>query len=426
MVHLLSFGATLVVQLVLTAPAADEGFVRLFPGDSLSGWVEEQHSFFKRQHPKQHTWSVKQGVVGCDGSLGNCGFLRYEKPLANFVLRLEYCVPQGCNSGVGIRARVPYTTLNPNTLPSNVGFEVQILDDACQPASKGSSGAFYGVLTPQQNAARPAGQWNQLEIDCRGPRIRVTLNGQRVQDVDQTKIRDIAPRPLVGYLSLQNHGGSIRFRNVRLKELTAAKPAAQDRWEPQIQAFEAADRQAPPQPGGVVFYGSSTIRMWKLAESFPTLHAINRGFGGAQYADCVRYVERAVIPCRPQTVVLYAGENDVAAGKMPTQVVADFRCCVQKLRTALPQVRILVFALKPSIKRWTLIDSIRQTNTLLRQVAERELHLIWLDAGPQMLGADGRPRADLFLRDGLHMNAEGYRRWTSLLVPYLTPETCAP
>jgi hypothetical protein len=99
-----------------------------------------------------------------------------------------------------------------------VGFEVQILDDAGKPAAIGSSGAFYSVLAPRVNAARPAGEWNQLEIDCRGPRIHVTLNGQRVQDVDQTKIPNIEPRPLSGYLSLQNHGGSVRFRNVRLKE----------------------------------------------------------------------------------------------------------------------------------------------------------------------------------------------------------------
>jgi hypothetical protein len=222
-VNLLSLGAALVAQFVLAAPAGEDGFVRLFPGDSLSGWVEEQHSFFKRQHPNQHTWSVKQGVVGCDGSLGNCGFLRYEKPLADFVFRLEYCMPKDCNSGVGIRARVPYTTLTPNTLPSNVGFEVQIRDDAGQPATKGSSGAFYNVLAPRVNAARPAGQWNQLEIECRGPRIRVTLNGQCVQDVDQSTIPTIAPRPVVGYLSLQNHGGSIRFRNVRLKEPPALR-----------------------------------------------------------------------------------------------------------------------------------------------------------------------------------------------------------
>jgi hypothetical protein len=209
---------TVLVQWALLFAPADDGFVRLFPGDSLQGWIEEQHSFFKREHPNQRTWSAKDGVVGCNGALGNCGFLRYQKPLGDFVLRLEYCVPKGCNSGVGIRARVPYTTLSPNTLPSSVGFEVQILDDAGKPAAIGSSGAFYSVLAPRVNAARPAGEWNQLEIDCRGPRIHVTLNGQRVQDVDQTKIPNIEPRPLSGYLSLQNHGGSVRFRNVRLKE----------------------------------------------------------------------------------------------------------------------------------------------------------------------------------------------------------------
>ncbi len=204
------------------APAAEPGFVRLFPGDRLAGWVEEQHSFFTRDHKNARTWSVKDGVVRCDGSLGNCGFLRYEKPLADFTVRMEYCMTPGCNSGVGIRARVPYTTLNPNTLPSNVGFEVQILDDAGQPAAVQSSGSFYGVLAPRANAARPAGQWNELEIECRGPRVRVTLNGQLVQDVDQDQIPGIAPRPQSGYLSLQNHGHSIQFRNVRVREFSSS------------------------------------------------------------------------------------------------------------------------------------------------------------------------------------------------------------
>ena len=192
--------------------------IMLFTRDDLSGWIEEQHNFYKAKHPNVHTWSVKNGVVACDGSTGNCGYLRYEKKLSDFILRLEYRIAKNCNSGVCIRTRVPYDGYPDKTLPSHVGYEIQILDDADTPASKTSTGALYGLVAPRVNAARPAGEWNTLEIVCHGPTIRVTLNGQIVQDVDQTKIDVIRDRPRSGYLSLQNHGGNIEFRNIWLKE----------------------------------------------------------------------------------------------------------------------------------------------------------------------------------------------------------------
>jgi outer membrane protein assembly factor BamB len=191
---------------------------KLFARDDLAGWIEEQHEFYKAKNPNVQTWSVKDGVVSCDGSTGNCGFLRYEKKVSDFTLRLEYRIAKKCNSGVCIRTRVPYDGHPNTTLPSHVGYEVQILDDAGEPASATSSGAFYGLVAPQVNAARPAGQWNSLEIVCRGPKIRVTLNGQVVQDVDQTTIDAIRDRPRAGYIALQNHGGHAEFRNIWLKE----------------------------------------------------------------------------------------------------------------------------------------------------------------------------------------------------------------
>lgn len=199
--------------------AADAGFMPLLIGNDLAGWMEEQHSFFREKHPNVTTWSVQDGVLHCDGSRGNTGFLRYGKQLGDFVLRLEFRLAGGCNSGVGLRSPVPYTTLKPNTLPSTLGYEFQIMDDAGQPISKKCTGAFYGQREPIANAARPAGEWNTLEIECRGPRIRATLNGVLVQDMDQTQVPALADRPLCGFLSLQNHGRNIDFRAIRLKEL---------------------------------------------------------------------------------------------------------------------------------------------------------------------------------------------------------------
>ncbi len=193
--------------------------VNLFASGNLEAFVEEQHIFFKKKHPNVHTWSLREGVLACDGSLGNCGFLRYTKKLDDFHLELEYRTAAGCNSGVCIRSPVPYTTTNPNTLPSNVGFEVQILDDAGKPVDAHCSGAFYGVRAPKVNAAKPAGQWNKQEITCQGTHLRVVLNGQVVQDIDQSKDKRLANRPLQGYLSFQNHGGNAEFRAVWLTVL---------------------------------------------------------------------------------------------------------------------------------------------------------------------------------------------------------------
>lgn len=209
--------ALLVAGSLLSAVEADEPFVELFADGSTRGWVEEQHEFFKAKHANARTWSVKDGVVHCDGSLGNCGFLRYDRKLCDFVLRLEFRMAEKCNSGIGLRAAVPYTTLKPNTLPSNVGLEFQIADDPRDPISQQSSGAFYGKHPPLKRAMRPAGEWNELEIECRGSKIRATLNGQVVQDVDTLEVEALRDRPLCGYLSLQNHGHNIDFRRVRLK-----------------------------------------------------------------------------------------------------------------------------------------------------------------------------------------------------------------
>jgi hypothetical protein len=186
----------------------------------LSGWVEEQHEFYKKKHPNTTTWSVRDGVVHCDGSTGNCGFLRYEKKLCDFRLTLEYrLISQKGNSGICFRATVPYTTLNPNTLPSNTGFEFQIMDDHDQPASKTGTGAIYNQLEPRENAGLKLGEWNRVEIECRGTTVKAKLNGKLVQDFDCTKVPALEKRAACGFIALQNHGGTAEFRKIELLEI---------------------------------------------------------------------------------------------------------------------------------------------------------------------------------------------------------------
>lgn len=199
-----------------------------------------------------------------------------------------------------------------------------------------------------------------------------------------------------------------------------AAEAAGNRWENEIQAFERQDAKHRPAENAVLFVGSSSIRLWKLDESFPDLNAINRGFGGSQLADAVHFAERIVIPYRPRLVVLYAGDNDLAAGKKPEQVLADFKQFAAKVNAALPETRIAYLAIKPSIKRWSLVDRIRETNAAIEQFISGDKRLTYVDVFQPMLAADGQPRPELFLADGLHLNAEGYKLWASVVQPTLT------
>lgn len=202
----------------------------------------------------------------------------------------------------------------------------------------------------------------------------------------------------------------------------AAVPADSAKWEKDIAAFEAGDRlQAPPRQA-ILFLGSSSIRLWKtLAEDFPEWRVINRGFGGSQVADSLAYVDRLVLPYQPRQIVFYAGDNDLAAGKTPKQVAADFRAFVGKVRKALPQCRISYIAIKPSPSRWQLEKQGREANQRIARWMRGRKRLDFIDVWTPMLGADGRPRAELFVQDRLHLNAEGYRLWAGLVRPCLDP-----
>jgi lysophospholipase L1-like esterase len=194
------------------------------------------------------------------------------------------------------------------------------------------------------------------------------------------------------------------------------------RYEAAIRAFEEQDQKQPPPTEGILFIGSSSIRGWNLEPYFPDLPVINRGFGGSQISDSVAFAERIVLPYRPKVIVLYAGDNDVAAGKSPERVLADYKAFVAQVRRSLPKTRIVFIAIKPSIARWKLVDKIRQANGLIREVTEKDPGQVFVDVDPPMIGSDGTPKKELFKADGLHLNDTGYKLWAELVRPHLKLE----
>ena len=200
-----------------------------------------------------------------------------------------------------------------------------------------------------------------------------------------------------------------------------AAGADADRWESAIKKFEDADKVAAPPQNAIVFIGASSIVRWNLRESFPELgpQAINRGFGGSLAADSTRYADRIVIPYKPRMVVFYAGDNDVEANHTPAQIAGDFEAFEQKVHAALPATQIVFISIKPSIRRFPWIEQIKGANALVRQYCATHPHLTFVDIVPQMLGADGKPRKELLVEDGLHMTPAGYKIWNDALRPIL-------
>lgn len=193
-------------------------------------------------------------------------------------------------------------------------------------------------------------------------------------------------------------------------------------WAAEIDALTAADATNPPAPGGIVFVGSSSIRLWRtLAEDFPGLPVINRGFGGSELADSVHYLDRIVLPYRPRLVVLFAGTNDIWNGRTPGEVAADFRAFRAKLHAALPDARLIFLAINPAPSRARVHDRMHEANALIEADCATDPRCRFVDVATPMLDASGGTRPELFVSDQLHLNADGYAIWRRVLAPHLQP-----
>jgi lysophospholipase L1-like esterase len=203
-------------------------------------------------------------------------------------------------------------------------------------------------------------------------------------------------------------------------ERQASQTVVANPFESEIVAFEQADKQHMPAPGGVVFVGSSSFRTWNLEENFPGRGYINRGFGGSTMADADYYVDRIAIKYKPRLIVLYEGDNDVNAGVPGETIVAQLDKFVRAVHAKLPQTRIVVLSIKPSIARWSLVDRVRAANEMIKDYVNRTDNIAYVDADYVFMGWDHKPRPELYDPKGkLHPSAEGKKIWAWLLEPYL-------
>jgi lysophospholipase L1-like esterase len=172
--------------------------------------------------------------------------------------------------------------------------------------------------------------------------------------------------------------------------------------------------------GRVLFAGSSSIGLWPtLEDDFRQLDSFRRSFGGSTYADVLYYAARIILPYRPRAIVLYAGDNDVAAGMTIAAIRADADALLDGIAAELPETRIYILSVKPSPSRMHLWIAMQAVNTALCELAATRPRCRYIDITPVMFDSDGTVRTELFTEDLLHMNADGYRAWTAIITPVL-------
>lgn len=180
---------------------ASDGYRLLFNGKDLSGW---------KVIGPEGAWGVEKGLLACNGK--GRGWIRPEGTYTDFILRLDYRISPRGNSGIFIR------TIEEGR-PAYQGMEIQLLDDCRSPITEKSTGAIYDAVVPTQEAARPAGNWNQIEVSCQGPTVRVVLNGREIVNCDTSAHPALKDRLKSGLIGLQNQNSPIKFRNIRIKVL---------------------------------------------------------------------------------------------------------------------------------------------------------------------------------------------------------------
>jgi citrate lyase beta subunit len=199
--HPLETSAWMPSAAVLSEAEQAEGFVALFDGKSFDGWIVEGKADHWRIHDGSIEWVRRGG-----------GVVRSTRRYDDFVLRFSFVIGKGENSGLFLRA--PRANRS-----SKIGMEFQILGDYGKEPSMDCTGAIYTAYAPTVNASKKAGEWNDVEITLRGSYIRTVLNGVTVVEVNMETVPELRHRIRDGFLGLQDHGGYVAFRDIRIKTL---------------------------------------------------------------------------------------------------------------------------------------------------------------------------------------------------------------
>ena len=187
-------------------------------------------------------------------------------------------------------------------------------------------------------------------------------------------------------------------------------------YEADVRQLEAKLKVLPAATDRVVFYGSSSIRLWTtLAQDFPQINTVNIGFGGSTLAACAWFFERLVVPANPASLVFYAGDNDLGDGRHPEEVYLFFCAFAEKMRSNFPAVPVSFLSIKISPARWHMVNQIQYANQLICSEVTKRVGYQYIDMTTPLLDTNGQPRREFFEEDGLHLSQAGYRVWQQVI-----------
>jgi lysophospholipase L1-like esterase len=197
------------------------------------------------------------------------------------------------------------------------------------------------------------------------------------------------------------------------------------RFESDIQKFEQQDKTAPPPQGAIVLTGSSSIARWnnQAKAALAPLNVIPRGFGGSIMHDLLHYLDRVALVYKPRAILIYEGDNDTVANPaIPNEaLLADLHEIIGKIHTSLPQARIYVLSVKPSVLRRARWPVAQQLNEGYRQIAAKDPLVYYVDVASPLLNKDGKVMTDIFVADNLHLNDLGNAIWGAVIKAALMP-----
>lgn len=194
----------------------------------------------------------------------------------------------------------------------------------------------------------------------------------------------------------------------------------QKKWQTEMDAFEILNGDTPLQEG-ILFTGSSSIRMWEnLAQDFNNPKILNRGFGGSKIIDLIENFNQIILKYHPKKIIIYSGDNDIQEGKSAEIVFGDFCTLYGMIKAKLPNTAVYYLAIKPSLNRWEKVLEMKKANTMINEFLNAKQNAFFVDIFSPMIGISGKPEEKWFLEDGLHMTNEGYQLWIKILAPYIS------
>lgn len=188
------------------------------------------------------------------------------------------------------------------------------------------------------------------------------------------------------------------------------------RYEDAILKFEEQDRLSPPPANAIVLTGSSSIMYWneEAPADLAPLTVIPRGFGGTVMNDVLHYLDRVALVYKPRAILIYEGDNDTGRNNIPNDVIIDqLEQIIARIHTELPETRIYVLAVKPSVLRVASWPIAQELNERYKAIADSDPLVTYIDTATPFLKSDGTVMTDIFVEDNLHLNEKGYDIWAT-------------